>query len=92
MCKDAALLGGGEAQLQTAERRAPPGWALLCAQRYWQAWDLGEAGAGPSEPVGAPVSEWRGLCGVLRGPFLGLWLRRLCQMTSHHSVTPPDPS
>ena len=29
MCKDAALLGGGEAQLQTAERRAPPGWAPL---------------------------------------------------------------
>ena len=31
MCKDAALLGGGEAQPQTAERRAPPGWAPLGA-------------------------------------------------------------
>ena len=70
-------------------RQGPSG---SCAWRYRQAWDLDEAGAGPSEPVGAPVSECRGLCRVLQGPFLGLWLRRLCRMPSYHSLTPPDSS
>lgn len=53
---------------RAAERRAPPGWAPLgsIAQGTGRR-GIWVAGAGPSAPMGAPVSEWRGLRSSQRG-------------------------